>query len=386
VNAVHQDYHRLISPGGLWTKAGARGDDPQYALLASCIEPISPHKALDLNPGIGIVAKHMQQHWSVQAIETSCAALRCLEKNLSSSPSGPGHTQAVHQALSQATLGLPWDTLPDSVGCVALVLPAHRGSAYVDACLAGAAKALQKGGRLWIAGSKDKGFERYFKKAQALLGYGLVVKREGPYRVAVIEKEHTHSPGRSDPPEMSQSFEANGHTFWTLPGVFSAGHLDEGSQMLLDQLLLEPRGSLGQVLDLGGGIGTLGIPLLAGGLAERVVMLEDDWVSILCAHKNRAALSNPETLEPIFSDVDYNLTKDQTFTIIISNPPFHVGGLFVLETAKAFLAVAHARLERGGRFYLVANRFLAYEPLLAELFTEVTTLAMASHKVLLARK
>ncbi len=63
-----------------------------------------------------------------------------------------------------------------------------------------------------------------------------------------------------------------------------------------------------------------------------------------------------------------------------------MGGLVVLETAAAFIEAAYAHLERGGRFYLVANRFLPYEPLLQARFTRVHTVAVSSHKVLLAQK
>jgi 16S rRNA (guanine1207-N2)-methyltransferase len=58
----------------------------------------------------------------------------------------------------------------------------------------------------------------------------------------------------------------------------------------------------------------------------------------------------------------------------------------VLETATAFIEAAYARLERGGKFYLVANRFLPYEPLLEACFASMRTVAVNSHKVLVAHK
>jgi 16S rRNA (guanine1207-N2)-methyltransferase len=58
----------------------------------------------------------------------------------------------------------------------------------------------------------------------------------------------------------------------------------------------------------------------------------------------------------------------------------------VLETAAAFIEAAYARLERGGKFYLVVNRFLPYEPLLEACFASVRTVAVNSHKVLVAHK
>jgi 16S rRNA (guanine1207-N2)-methyltransferase len=351
-------------PGGqLYVKAGARGyGDPQYELLARWLEPHG-EAALDLNPGVGIVTHALRTlGLRTTALETSRAALRCLGRSF-------GPEVCVRR-------GLPWETDPDSADTVALVLPASRGTRYVELSLLGAARALRPGGRLWISGSKDRGFEHYFRLAQETLGYGLPVGRQGPVRVAVLEKESPAPPME----EVWEEFEAEVYgkrlTFRHLPGVFSAGHLDPGSRMLLEKLPAE----LGSVLDLGGGYGALSLPLVER--ASRVTLVEDDWASILSAEAGLEANGLSATVR--HSDVDEGLPAGQQFAILLANPPFHVGGLVVLETARAFLEAAQARLERGGRFYLVANRFLPYEPLLAEGFAHVETLAEGSHKVLLA--
>ncbi|MGK0617792.1 methyltransferase [Meiothermus cerbereus] len=361
-----EDYHTLrktpVKGGFLYTKAGARGtQDPAYELLAGHLEPHG-QTALDLNPGIGLVAHALrQQGLTVQAIETSRASLRCLEASFGASV--------------RVTRGLPWETEPDSADLVALVLPANWGTRYVELSLLGAARALRTGGRLWIAGSKDKGFEHYFKLAQEWLGYGVLVRRQGAFRLAVLEKEKP----APDLPPVWQSFEweFSGQTwhFYYLPGVFSGGHIDPGSAMLLRELPHD----LGHVLDIGGGYGALSRPLVDR--AQSLTLLEDDWASLLCAQRNLG-----EQATVLHSDVDSALTPGQTFATIVSNPPFHVGGLVVLETAIAFIEAAYARLERGGKFYLVANRFLPYEPLLEARFATVRTVAVNSHKVLMAHK
>jgi 16S rRNA (guanine1207-N2)-methyltransferase len=360
------EYHTLQPtpvPGGqLFTKPGVRGlADPAYELLARCLKPFG-QTALDLNPGIGLVVQALQrQGLSVQAIETSRAALRCLEASFGN--------------LVRVVRGLPWETEPASVDTVAMVLPANRGTRYVELSLLGAARSLRSGGRLWIAGNKDKGFGQYFKLAQELLGFGVLIEREGATRVALLEKERP-APAL---PEVWESyscmFAGQVLHFTYLPGVFSAARLDPGSAMLLGQL---PQ-YLGTVLDMGSGYGALSRPLV--GRAESLTLLDDDWPSVLSAQRNLG-----QSARVLHSDVDEALTPGQSFATIISNPPFHVGGLVVLETATAFIEAAYARLERGGNFYLVANRFLPYEPLLKAHFSTVRTLAVDSHKVLLAQK
>lgn len=361
-----EEYHTLQptpAPGGqLFAKPGVRGlADPAYELLAHYLEPFG-QTALDLNPGIGLVVQALQrQGLSVQAIETSRAALRCLEASFGD--------------LVAVVRGLPWETEPASADMVTMVLPANRGTRYVELSLLGAARALRSGGRLWIAGSKDKGFEQYFKLAQQLLGFGVMVERVGASRVALLEKERPSPALAAAWQSFSCVFAGQALQFAYLPGVFSAGRLDPGSAMLLNQLPNE----LGTVLDMGSGYGTLSRPLV--GRAQSLTLLEDDWPSVLSAQRNLA-----EWATVLHSDVDQALTPGQSFTTIISNPPFHVGGLVVLATATAFVEAAYARLERGGNFYLVANRFLPYEPLLEARFATVRTLAVDSHKVLLAQK
>lgn len=380
------EYHQLhavpVAGGSLYVKAGARGfPNPQYELLAKALKA-SGETALDLNPGVGLVTHALQRSGlKTQAIETSWAAFRCLKASFAD--------QGVGLAV-----GLPWETEPASADVVALVLPANRGTRYVELSLWGAANALRLGGRLWIAGSKEKGFERYFREAQALVGFGVLQERQGQYRVALLEKE------KSTPPlgPVWEHFEATilgqQFRFEHLPGVFSAGHLDPGTRMLLEALPPDPS-NLGDVLDIGGGYGGLSLPLLER--ASSVTLLEDDWVSVLSARASLAAnYPAGANFSVLHSDVDAALTKSASFTTVVSNPPFHVGGVVVLETARAFLETAYARLNsrvatdakrrEGGRFYLVANRFLPYEPLLAERFASVRTLSTGSHKVLLAQK
>ncbi|MCL6526119.1 MAG: methyltransferase [Thermaceae bacterium] len=362
--AAYHRLHPIPVPGGeLYLKAGARGyGDPQYELLAQRLEPHG-EAALDLNPGIGVISQALQTSGlPTTAIEPSRAALRCLEQGLGTKV--------------RILRGLPWEAPPDSSDTVGLVLPANRGTRYVELSLLGAARALRPGGRLWISGSKDRGFERYFKWAQELLGYGVLLERRGAVRVAVLEKERPTPPlGR-----VWEGFEAEVYgkrfAFRHLPGVFSARHLDPGSQMLLEHLPPE----LDSVLDLGGGYGALSLPLIDR--ARAVTLVEDDWASVLSAEASLQA--NALAASVYHSDVDEALPEGQKFAILLANPPFHVGGLVVLETARAFLEAAQARLERGGRFYLVANRFLPYEPLLAEGFAHVRTLAEGKYKVLLA--
>ena len=53
------------------------------------------------------------------------------------------------------------------------------------------------------------------------------------------------------------------------------------------------------------------------------------------------------------------------YDFIVSNPPFHQGRADEPDLGRAFIAAAAAALKPGGRLWLVANRHLPYEAVLA---------------------
>lgn len=359
-----EEYHRLTPlphpQGTVYVKPGARGyPDPVYDLLARTVEPFGA-RALDLNPGVGWGSLPLEGRMEVDRLETSKAALIALEK------SG-----------LKARRALPWEVEEGAYDLVLLVLPAGRGSRYTHLTLLGAARALKPGGRLYLAGDKNKGFERYFKEAKALLGYGLVLKREGPVRVALLEKERKAPPFPNIWSAFTEEVYGRVFRFLHLPGVFSAGRLDPASRLLLEAIE-EVRGL--EVLDLGAGYGGLALPLAHKG--GRLHAVEDDWASVLSLR--RSLEENGLEAEVFHSDVDEALPKEARYDIVVTNPPFHVGGSVILDVAQAFVHAAYARLKPGGRFYLVANPFLKYEPLLESLFGQVRVLRLEEYKVLSA--
>ena len=77
--------------------------------------------------------------------------------------------------------------------------------------------------------------------------------------------------------------------------------------------------------------------------------------------------------------------KEQRFDLIATNPPFHLGGIQTTEIGERFIREAAQILRPRGRFYLVANRFLKYEPTLRACFHSVEEVGgNTRYKVLLA--
>ena len=148
-----------------------------------------------------------------------------------------------------------------------------------------------------------------------------------------------------------------------LPGVFSASELDEGTQLLLDSL---PTLS-GDILDVGCGAGVIGATICLRAPDTRVVMTDVNALALASAAKTLEEnnLSAQVMASDMFSDVDAK------FDFIISNPPFHAGLKTHYEATERFLQQAPSHLKHGGQLYLVANKFLRYEPILAKVFHSV---------------
>ena len=64
-----------------------------------------------------------------------------------------------------------------------------------------------------------------------------------------------------------------------------------------------------------------------------------------------------------------------TYDAIVCNPPFHTGRASTPALGQAIIEAAARALRPGGRFYMVANRGLPYEPMLKASFASFETLA-----------
>jgi 16S rRNA (guanine1207-N2)-methyltransferase len=60
--------------------------------------------------------------------------------------------------------------------------------------------------------------------------------------------------------------------------------------------------------------------------------------------------------------------REQRFDLVVTNPPFHAGGVQTTDIGHRFIREAAQVLRPRGRFYVVANRFLRYEPTIRECF------------------
>ena len=352
----------LRLPDGSYTKPGMRGYpglEPMQALLLEVIRDMNLEgvkTAVDLTARGGAVALELEQRGLlVWVCEDSAAAWSALRK----------------------TGLLPWEDKTD-LSCA--ILPGERGNASVRAVLRDAFVFTNPNGLCLLAGDKDRGFDRYFKEAITLFGMGEILERSKGLRVGRLQKTN---PDVLLPVPSPEVFDvtARGQTLHcaAFPGTFSSGKLDAASRLLLEHL---PHGTTHRVLDVGAGYGVLGGFLALEGAT--VTMLEADASSVQSCQQTLTL--NRLDGRAVFSDVDSALDPSETFDLIVTNPPFHVGSDLILDVALEFIRCAERRFEVGGEFWLVANHFLPYEREMARIGTVHEVAREKGFKVLCLRR
>lgn len=143
----------------------------------------------------------------------------------------------------------------------------------------------------------------------------------------------------------------------SLPGVFSHGRLDEGSELLLEEQAPLPAG---KVLDFGCGAGVLATVLSRRNPLARFELVDIDALALYCAAQTLERNGVQAEVYPSdgLSDVHGR------YAAVVSNPPFHTGIRHDTSIAERFFKNVTRNLLPGGELRIVANGFLKYPPLI----------------------
>ena len=154
----------------------------------------------------------------------------------------------------------------------------------------------------------------------------------------------------------------------TSPAVFASARLDPGSAVMLAHLPVEPASS---VCDLGCGAGTLGLAYASKVSTSSVDFVDDSFAATRMAQENWVANGFAKSRARFISDDCLTGFTENSYDLILCNPPFHRGHAIETGTAHRMFRDAHRCLNAGGELRIVFNRHLSYLPALRRLFGTV---------------
>lgn len=230
----------------------------------------------------------------------------------------------------------------------------HRGQNELR--IAEAIERVSPGGLIVVAGGKEDGVDSLRKRIDGLVpleahlpkhhGVAFWFRRAGAEAAEALRV--------SNPDLVVEG------RFRTAPGMFSFDRVDAGSKLLLDSL---PQGLAGNAADFCAGWG-----YLAAKVAERSTELsaldlyEADFEALEAARYNVHG-----AVEPRFFWTDLlTETVERRYDAIVMNPPFHTGRAAEPGIGAGMIRAASKALKPGGRLFMVANRQLPYEQVLAD--------------------
>jgi 16S rRNA (guanine1207-N2)-methyltransferase len=255
-----------------------------------------------------------------------------------------------------------------SVDLVLIEVPATRDAWLRRLCEG--FRALAPGGTLVAVGPNDAGGKSIARDVRELIGacnersksHQRIVNAKKPL-VSLPTPEWVQTPGIALGSTTTLSHA--GRTYFTAPGVFANGRIDEGTAFLLEHF---PPCKNHHVLDLGAGVGVLGGWALDHG-AQRVDLIDVDGAAVQAMVQSFAGLVQTHVA---WADIIDPLPWTQRYELVVANPPFHSGKRNDDTLIKQFVTTAAKQLSTRGEFWCVANGFLAYQEVFGELFSDVT--------------
>lgn len=262
-----------------------------------------------------------------------------------------------HAALKSAG----WQVATETAGGFdAAVVFLPRARAEARARLADAAACLAPGAPLWVDGQKTDGIDSVLKELRGLTETGDVLSK-------AHGKLFSARAGDWVPQDWHAADRQVADGFVTRPGVFSADGVDPGSAVLAAAL---PDKLPTRVVELGAGWGWLAAQILTRTGVGELHLVETDLNALDCARRN---VTDPK-VRFHWSDIrDFSLPEPVNG--VIMNPPFHQGRAGDPGLGAAFIRKAAQLLTGAGRLWMVANRHLPYEAVLAQEFGEFREIA-----------
>jgi 16S rRNA (guanine1207-N2)-methyltransferase len=240
-----------------------------------------------------------------------------------------------------------------------------RSAEELKFVLALAAHRLMPGGKVFLFGANDEGIKSAAKAFAPRFETPdtLIAKRH----CRVFGATLASTPSDDDLQGFAEAVGAETKTLqlaWTSwPGMFAHGRLDGGSAFLIENL--PPLTDGARVLDYGCGAGVLSLALQRQAAGLEITLFDNDALALEVAAKNVEGAE-------IVCGTSLKDLDDETYDLILSNPPIHTGKQQTYAMLERLILEAPAHLAKGGRLRLVVQGTAPVERMMGQVFTSVT--------------
>jgi len=157
-------------------------------------------------------------------------------------------------------------------------------------------------------------------------------------------------------------------TVASIPGVFSMGELDGGTELLLTHMFTKLDG---RIIDIGCGSGVLGVYTKLLNPVIQLEMVDIHLLALECAKKTCELNAIEAKVYPSdgWADVQGRVNG------LVTNPPFHAGVNTEYQTTEGFIRQAKDKMAKHAPMLLVANNFLKYADIIEATFGRSDVLA-----------
>lgn len=264
-----------------------------------------------------------------------------------------------------------------------IILNLPRQKALLNMMLDCAANLLKKDGVIWLAGENKAGIKSADKQLKS--HFAQCRKLDNARHCSLFEASVRLSQDSFNPLNYRDQWDLNCNNseikIISYPGVFAHGRLDNGTALLLSVLdTMEPGGD---VLDFACGAGVIGACIAANHAISTVTLLDTSALALKACRDTLEA----NQLEGHVLASDGLSGINESFDIIISNPPIHAGAKTDSQLGLRLLDSVHEHIRPDGKLILVANIHLPYENWLSARFNKFSVLAAnKNYKVIAATR
>lgn len=219
---------------------------------------------------------------------------------------------------------------------------------------------LEPGGRLLFVGGNALGVVSAVKRLAGELGQPIrVLTNRKRARIVLFLRDEGPRPASPEPSRIRVPWgDGEEAELEADAGVFSARRLDAGTELLLQAL--PDQKPPGRIVDLGCGIGVLGLAALRLWPEAEAWLADGDQRAIESVTRNARTLGVEDRCHIVWWDAAEPPTWPAGDLALV-NPPFHSGKVVDFAPARAMFAALAPGLRPGGSALIVANRTLPYE-------------------------